>query len=93
MESVGVRELKAQLSRHLKRVRAGSTLVVTEHGRAVATITRIEPPGESAELRWARAVVASGEGQWSGGKPRGSDRSVRPGSGQSLSDAVIEDRR
>ncbi|NUR56970.1 MAG: type II toxin-antitoxin system prevent-host-death family antitoxin, partial [Acidobacteria bacterium] len=38
MNTVGIRELKAQLSRHLKRVRAGARLVITERGRAIASI-------------------------------------------------------
>ncbi len=35
---VGVRELKNNLSRYLHRVRTGSELVVTDHGRAVARV-------------------------------------------------------
>lgn len=36
--SVGVRELRQNLSRYLDRVKAGEDLVVTEHGREVARI-------------------------------------------------------
>jgi prevent-host-death family protein len=41
-ESVGVRELRQNLSRYLDRVKAGEPLVVTEHGREVA---RLVPSG------------------------------------------------
>jgi prevent-host-death family protein len=46
MDTVGIRELKMHLSRHLKRVRAGACLIVTDRGRSIATITPIEAPAE-----------------------------------------------
>ncbi|HKG38258.1 MAG TPA: type II toxin-antitoxin system prevent-host-death family antitoxin [Conexibacter sp.] len=36
--SVGVRELRQNLSRYLDRVKAGEDLIVTEHGHEVARI-------------------------------------------------------
>jgi prevent-host-death family protein len=45
MEKVGVRELRQNLSRHLTRVKAGTSLVVTERGREVALLV---PSGENA---------------------------------------------
>ena len=36
MDTVGIRELKTHLSRHLKRVRSGARLLVMEHGRSIA---------------------------------------------------------
>ncbi|MBF8290039.1 MAG: prevent-host-death family protein [Chloroflexi bacterium] len=36
--SVGIRELRDHLSRYLERVKAGSTVTVTDHGRVIATI-------------------------------------------------------
>jgi prevent-host-death family protein len=41
-ERVGVRELRQNLSRYLERVKAGESLMVTEHGREVA---RLVPSG------------------------------------------------
>jgi prevent-host-death family protein len=38
MADVGVRELRQNLSKYLDRVKAGETLVVTEHGRQVARL-------------------------------------------------------
>ena len=35
---IGVRELRDGFSRHLARVRAGATITVTDHGRAVALL-------------------------------------------------------
>jgi prevent-host-death family protein len=45
--SVSVSELKAKLSEHLRRVKSGEQVVVTERGRAVAVIS---PPPRSDEL-------------------------------------------
>ena len=89
METVGIRELKAHLSRHLKRVRSGARLTVTERGRSIATISPVEA---RADVAWAHRLVAEGRAHWSGGKPAG-----RPGpspvrGGRTVSDAVLEDR-
>ncbi len=46
LESVGVRELRQNLSRYLRRVKAGQPLAVTERGRVVA---RLVPAGEDKE--------------------------------------------
>jgi len=47
MNTVGIRELKAHLSRHLRRVRSGVRLLVTERGRVVATIDPM-----AGQARW-----------------------------------------
>ena len=89
METVGIRELKAHLSRHLKRVRAGARLTVTERGRSIATISPVDVP---ADVDWAHRLVAEGRAQWNAGKPVGSPRPVRVIGGGTVSDAVLEDR-
>ena len=89
MNSVGIRELKAHLSRHLRRVRSGARLVVTERGRSIATISPIEAP---ADIAWAHRLVAEGRAHWGGGKPVGSPRPARVTEGRTVSDAVLEDR-
>jgi prevent-host-death family protein len=40
--TVGIRELKNNLSRFLSRVKSGEALIVTERGRAIARILREE---------------------------------------------------
>jgi prevent-host-death family protein len=89
METVGIRELKAHLSRHLKRVRSGARLIVTERGRSIATISPVEAP---ADVDWAHRLVAEGRAHWSGGKPVGSSRPIRIAEARTVSDAVLEDR-
>ena len=89
METIGIRELKTHLSRHLKRVRAGVRLVVTEHGRSIATIAPVNsPPG----LDWAHQLVAEGGARWNGGKPAPAARPAVART-KSASAMVIEDRR
>ena len=71
MDTVGIRELKAHLSRHLKGVRAGTRLVVTERGRAIASIQPIPTGRDTSDTEWAHAWVAAGGAHWRGGKPTG----------------------
>jgi prevent-host-death family protein len=52
--TVGVRELRQNLSRHLRRVAAGETLEVTEHGRPVAVLAPL-PGGIDALEQMVRA--------------------------------------
>lgn len=89
MKAVGVRELKSQLSRHLKRVRGGTRIVVTERGRPIATIVPIEMAPETS---WAWDLVAKGQAQWAGGKPSGTRVPPRL-RGVSAAAIVIEERR
>ena len=89
METVGIRELKAHLSRHLKHVRSGARLVVTERGRSIATISPVETP---ADVAWAHRLVAEGRAHWSGGKPVGNPQPVHVAGERTVSDAVLEDR-
>lgn len=87
--TVGVRELKAQLSRHLKRVRDGTRLTVTDRGRAIATIGPVDAPDDIDQLH---GLVSEGLSNWEGGKPAGAKRPVRLKGGRLVSEAVLEDR-
>jgi prevent-host-death family protein len=89
MTSVGVRELKGQLSRYLKRVKRGERLAITERGKLIAVLSA--PPASAAEEEvefMLRERIAS----WDGGKPAGAPRPPKI-AGRSLADTVIEDRR
>jgi prevent-host-death family protein len=89
MTPVGVRQLKNQLSRYLKRVRAGEEFVVTERGEPVAIIS--PTPGKPLESG-LEAMLRAGLARWGGGKPRGARRPPRV-KGPSVADAVLEGRR
>ncbi len=90
METVGIRELKSNLSRHLKKVRSGRRLTVTERGRAIATISPVET---RADLDWLHELIADGRAHWGGGKPSGSRKPPVIAADKTVSAAVLEDRR
>lgn len=51
MVRVSVSELKARLSEHIRRVKGGEEVLVTERGRAVAVLAPIPPSrSEQADL-------------------------------------------
>lgn len=56
MESVGVRELRQNLSRYLAQVKGGESFAVTERGREVARLT----PSGPADSPIARLVAERG---------------------------------
>jgi prevent-host-death family protein len=84
---VGIRELRADLSKLLKRVRAGEELVVTDRGKAVARIVPVE--GESQWDRLVReGVIIPAPRPW---RERTVPEPIE-GAGP-LSDIVLRDRR
>ena len=89
--TVGSRELKTRLGAHLKRVRAGATLVITDRGHPVAELGPLEASGEGLDGRLAELEAV---GMLTRGRSRGSLRPFRPitSRGRPLSDAVTEDR-
>lgn len=93
MGRVSVRDLKNQLSEHLRRIEQdGEAITVTRRGRPVALITPVETHRDkttSRLLELARAGVL----QWSGGKPKGLSKPIKlRGKGPSMSEMVLEDR-
>ena len=89
MQTVGIRELKANLSACLRRVQSGERLTVTDRGRAIATLG---PVAASPTAEWALTLVSQGRAQWSGGKPAGLAPRVKS-RGKPASRMVLEDRR
>ena len=59
MTSTGIRELKDNLSRYIRRIEAGERISVTAHGRVVAELV---PPGRSTRTasgsRWEELIAA-----------------------------------
>ena len=89
METVGVKELKNNLSRYLKKVKSGERIIITDRKKEVALITPlIKEPVEEEILR----LIQNGAANWSGGKPEGMSKRIIS-RGKSVSDAVIQDRR
>jgi prevent-host-death family protein len=83
---VGVRELKSQLSKYLRRVKAGETVIITERGRPIG---RIVPEPETLEERMQRLIDA-GLAEWNGERPEIVEPTVVNESGILISDLVVE---
>jgi prevent-host-death family protein len=85
---VGIRELKATLSKCVREVKSGRTIVVTEHGRPVA---RLIPEAISRQER-VEALRKAGTIAWSG-RPLRTARPVGKVRGnRTIADLVIENR-
>jgi prevent-host-death family protein len=87
--SIGVRELKDQLSATLARVRRGQSIVVTDRNEPVALLVPIRARDREELLK---TLTRSGRVAWAGGKPAGLAKPPRV-RGRPVSDAVREDRR
>jgi prevent-host-death family protein len=87
--SVGVRELRQNLSKYLDRVKAGEDLVVTERGETVA---RLVPAGASAG---GYAALAVGLGATVPVEPleRIAERLSSPGAPAGTTDARLAEGR
>jgi prevent-host-death family protein len=88
MITAGIREIKNRLSDYIRKVKGGERVIVTEHGKPVAVITK---PGGPLDER-IESMIREREAHWGGGKPRGSKNPPKI-KGPSVSEAVIEDRR
>ncbi|HET7044277.1 MAG TPA: type II toxin-antitoxin system prevent-host-death family antitoxin [Gaiellaceae bacterium] len=58
--TVGVRELRQNLSRYLDRVKSGESLVVTERGREVARLIPSAPDGYAELAERYGATIPTG---------------------------------
>ncbi len=85
---VGIRELKTYLSKYLRRVKAGETLVITEYGKPIG---RIIPEGASLDER-LQAMVDAGLARWNGEKLKPGEPQVVNRSDKLVSDIVVENR-
>jgi prevent-host-death family protein len=86
--SIGIRELKSKLSECVRDVKAGATIVVTEHGRRVA---RIVPEPEPLEER-LRTLRNAGAILWSGRRLAKTKPVARVRGRRTVADIVVENR-
>jgi prevent-host-death family protein len=86
--SVGIRELKSKLSECVRDVKAGATIIVTEHGRRVA---RIVPEAESLDDR-LRALKNAGTILWNGRRLGKTKPVARIRGKRTVADIVAENR-
>ena len=87
--SVGIRELKSKLSKCVREVRRGATIVVTEHGRHVA---RLVPEADSLDERLA-ILKNSGTILWSGRRLRSTRPVARARGRRTVGGILVENRR
>ena len=87
--NASVRDLKSRLSRYLRQVQQGETVVITLRGKPIARLVPLPPL-----LLEERLATLPGINAGTGGKPRGATRPVRVKPGQkAVSDIVVEERR
>jgi prevent-host-death family protein len=86
--TVGVRELKSNLSRYLRQVKAGRTIVITEYGKIVG---RIMPASLTLEER-LRMMIDAGRASWSGRKFQPKKPAAKTRGSRTVADLLIEDR-
>lgn len=89
MITVGVRELKNNLSHYLRDVKRGRPITITERGQSVAILMPVE---NHSDAQLARELSRKGIGSWKGGKPKGASRPVTV-KGKPISRIVLEERR
>jgi prevent-host-death family protein len=58
MAATGIRKLKDNLSRYIRRAEAGERIAVTAHGRVVAELVPPESGRQSRTSRWDELIAA-----------------------------------
>jgi prevent-host-death family protein len=89
MKTVGIRELKRNLSQYLRSVKAGKKVVITDRKKEIAVIVPFKKVDDQGKIL---QLVREGVADWSGENPRGISARIKS-KGKSISEAVIEDRR
>jgi prevent-host-death family protein len=90
-KTIGIRELKEQLSGHIKEVKKGATLVITERGKPVARLLPVSPAETPIEAR-LHELVDAGVIAWSGRKLSASVPTVPVKGTKTVAEMLIEDR-
>jgi prevent-host-death family protein len=83
---VGIRELRASLSRYVSRVKDGEEITVTEHGKPVARLVPVAGERKIDRLR-RQGLIRPAR------KPKGPLPEPLEVPGLSLSEIIIEQRR
>ena len=86
--TVGIRELKAQLSSYVRKVKAGASVVITERGKPVGRIVPIRP---SLDVR-LQDLIEAGLADWSGQRLSPMAPVAHTRGKQMVSDLLLGDR-
>jgi prevent-host-death family protein len=76
MERIGVRELRQQASRWLKRVEAGECFEVTDRGRPIAVLAPLDEAQSELDRLLRSGALLSPAGAWIEPQPRPAPRST-----------------
>jgi prevent-host-death family protein len=85
---VGTRELKNKLSEYLRRVKAGETITVTDHGKTIGHII----PAKQTIREKILAMVEAGQAEWDGQYLQPYTPTVENHGSGTISDLIIMDR-
>ncbi|GIV79174.1 type II toxin-antitoxin system prevent-host-death family antitoxin [Litorilinea aerophila] len=87
--TVGIREFKARLSRYLRRVKAGETVLITERGKPVGRVVPVQPGAEER----TRTLTHLGMLAWDGHHLQALTPPARLRRHPTVADLLLEDRR
>lgn len=85
---IGLRELKATLSKQVQRVKQGETLVITDRGRPVAQLI----PAARSEREVFLALARAGLIAWNGEDPPANLPIAETLDGGSVSELILSNR-
>lgn len=86
--TVGIRQLKEQLSQYVDQVKTGSTIVITERGKPVGRIVPLAPSLSDRLQQLAQANLLA----WSGRKLGSAPPAVRVRGSKTVAELLLEDR-
>jgi prevent-host-death family protein len=87
-KTIGIREFKSQLSSHLREVKEGATLVITNRGKPVA---RLVPVTSGIESK-VKQLLESGSASWSGRRLSTEVPTVSVRGPKTVAEMLLEDR-
>jgi prevent-host-death family protein len=85
---VGVRDLKARLSEYLRQVSQGQTVIITDHGRPVGRLSRVDQPLDERLM----ALQDAGLVAWNGQKLKNVTPATVNRGDRQVSDILVEMR-
>lgn len=86
--TVGIRELKAQLSQYLRQVKSGETIIITEWGKPVGRII----PIETSLNEKIKTLISTGFVNWNGEKLTAVKPPAKTKGNKTISQLLLEDR-
>lgn len=84
----GIRQLKSNLSAYLRRVKAGETVVITEHGKPIGRIVPVAEPVEERIQQLAQAGLVA----WNGSRLPLTAPAAHLQGERTVADLLLEDR-